>query len=197
MPTMTIFEPLFLLCVLATIVVLASALVAALRGRSAHAKSKLGTLGICAGVYLALVLVVSAASSRKVYRVGVPQCFDDWCITVARATRDGAGHVNVDLTLTSRARRVPQAEKGTVVYLSDAQGRRFDPEPMAGTIPLDTRLQPGQSVDAPRRFTVPADARELGLVYTHEGGFPIGFFIIGENELFHGPPIVMLGDARP
>jgi hypothetical protein len=32
-------------------------------------------------------------------------------------------------------------------------------------------------------------------VYTHEGGFPVGFFVIGENEWAHGPPLVQL-DSR-
>ena len=31
-----------------------------------------------------------------------------------------------------------------------------------------------------------------GLIYTHEGRFPIGSFIIGQNPWFHGPPVVEL-----
>jgi hypothetical protein len=54
-------------------------------------------------------------------------------------------------------------------------------------------LQPAESVTATRRFELPDDARNLGLTYTHEDWFPIGWsFVIGENEWFHGPPVVRL-----
>jgi hypothetical protein len=36
------------------------------------------------------------------------------------------------------------------------------------------------------------DAPNLGLVYTHEGGFPIGWLIITEGGWFQKPPIVRL-----
>jgi len=197
MPLMTIFEPLFLLCVLTALLLLMLAAVAALRGRRAQALARLTRLGIGGAVYMAVVLAVSAATPRKSYRVGDTQCFDDWCIAVTGATRAPRDTVAVNLRLSSRAKRVPQAEKGTVVYLVDAAGRRYDPVPDPRGVPLDTRLQPGESVNAPWRFAVPPDAGALGLVYTHEGGFPIGFFIIGENDWIHGPPIVRLdGQAR-
>ncbi len=83
-------------------------------------------------------------------------------------------------------------ERGTVVYLTDAEGRRYDPRPEAEMIPLDTVLQPGETVAAIRHFDVPADAKNVGLVYTHEGGFPIGWLIIGEGGWFAKPPIVHL-----
>ena len=35
----------------------------------------------------------------------------------------------VSLRLSNRAKRVPMGEKGTVVYLTDAEGRRYDPTP--------------------------------------------------------------------
>jgi hypothetical protein len=43
-----------------------------------------------------------------------------------------------------------------------------------------------------RRFDVPPESRRLGLVYTHEGGFPIGWLIIGEGGWFQQPPLVRL-----
>ena len=192
MPLMTIFEPFFLLCVLLTVIVLILATIAALSGRGAQARTRLKWLGISAAVYMIVVLVVSVATPRKVYHVGDTQCFDDWCIAVTSATQAPGNAVAVNLRLSSRAKRIDQSEKGTVVYLVDGAGRRYDPETDAHGVPLDVRLGPGESVDAPRLFTVRPDARALGLVYTHEGGFPIGFFIIGENDWIHGPPIVRL-----
>ncbi len=187
---MTIFEPLFILCFLATVATLIVAAVSAIRGNGARALASLKKLGICAVVYFAAVFVVGAASQRKVYRVGEMQCFDDWCITVTGATRTGPRTIEVALLLSSRAKRRPMGEKGTVGYLVDSEGRRYDPIPDSVTVPFDTKLQPGESVVAMRRFDVPADARDPGFIYTHVGA---GFSpVIGENELFHGPPLVRL-----
>jgi hypothetical protein len=190
---MTIFEPLFILCFLATVATLIVVAVSAIRGNRARAVASLSKLGICAAVYLAALIAVGAASQRKVYRVGDMQCFDDWCITVTGAARTAPLTVEVALRLSSRAKQRPMGEKGTVAYLVDGEGRRYDPIPGSGTVPFDTKLQPGESVTATRLFDVPADARDLGFVYAHVGA---SFSpVIGENELFHGPPLVRLGMA--
>jgi hypothetical protein len=191
---MTIFEPLFIVCFLAAMVALIAAAVAAIRGRRAQALATLRNLGICAAIYIAALLAVGAASSRKIYRAGDMQCFDDWCITVTAATRTAPETVEVALRLSSRARQRPMGEKGTVGYLVDSQGRRYDPAPGSVTVPFDTKLQPGESIMALRRFNVPADAQDLGFVYTHVGS--PGSLVIGENEFFQGPPLVRLNLPR-
>jgi hypothetical protein len=43
-----------------------------------------------------------------------------------------------------------------------------------------------------RHFDVSRDAKDLGLIYTHEGGFPIGWLIITEGGWFQKPPVVHL-----
>ncbi len=119
---MTVFEPLFILCFLATVATLVVAAVSAIRGKRVKAVAILRKLGICAVVYFAALLVAGAASQRKIYRVGDMQCFDDWCITVTGAARTAPGTVEVALRLSSRAKRRPMGEKGTVAYLVDGQG---------------------------------------------------------------------------
>jgi len=193
---MTIFEPLFLLLVLAAAIVVIRAAVVALRGRRADARRALLRLALTAAIYMLVVLTVSVATPRRSYRVGDTQCFDDWCIAVTNATRATPTTVTVGLRLSSRAKRVSQRELGTVVYLTDSAGHRYAPVADAGATPLDALLQPGQAVAAQRTFVVPSEARGLSLVYTHEGGFPIAFFIIGENEWAHGPPLVHLDSGR-
>ena len=191
---MTTFEPIFILCVLATGIVLVLALVAAIQGKRAEALAKLRRLGICAALYAAVLLAVDLATPRKVYHVGDTQCFDDWCIAVVSATRVRPESVEVSLRLSSRAKRRPMGEKGTVAYLIDSRGRRYNPIHDSVTVPFSTRLQPGESVTATRRFEVPNDAKNLSLIYTHETWSPVGFSsVIGENEWFHGPPEVRLG----
>jgi hypothetical protein len=192
---MNIFEPLFLLLVLVTVLTLITTAVLAVRGQFAHAGRILRRLGLGAGVYFAIVIVVSIFNPQRVYRVGDTQCFDDWCISVVGAgwTRAAAaGRYEVTLRLSNRARRVPMGEKGTVVYLVDAQGRRYDPLPDGTEVPLSVMLQPGESIAATRLFDVPRGTANLALIYTHEGGFPIGWFIVSEGGWFQKPAIVRL-----
>jgi hypothetical protein len=195
MPLMNIFEPLFLLLALVTVITLITAAACAVAGKWARAGRILRRLGMGAAVYFAVAVVVSIVGQRREYHVGDPQCFDDWCITVVDAQRAATPHdspLEVSLRLTNRAQRVPMGEKGTVVYLTDAQGRRYDPQADSIEVPLETKLQPGQSVIATRRFAVPRDAQGVGLIYTHEGGFPIEWLIISEGGWFQKPPIVHL-----
>lgn len=192
---MNIFEPLFILLVLTTLGTLVTAAAVALRGQRGRAVRILRRLAIGGAVYFAIVLVVALATPQKVVHVGSPQCFDDWCITVMDAKRtssNASATWTVTLRLWSRAGRVAQSEKGVVVFLTDARHRRFDPVPAASSVPLDVRLQPRESVDATRTFELPLDATDVGLIFTHEGGFPIGSLIISENQLFHAATIVRL-----
>jgi len=188
---MGIFDLVFILCFFAAMAVLLLAAIAALRGNYFKALAKLRKLGIGVAIYMAIVLATALALPRRVYHLGDTRCFEDWCIAVTNFARS-PNSLEVHLRLSSRAQRAPQGEKGTVVYLVDAQGHRYDPDLRASTIPFETLLQPGESVMATRRFAVPNKVRSLNLIYTHEGGFPIESFIIGQNNWFHGPPIVKL-----
>ena len=64
MPLMNIFEPLFLLLVLATLVTIVWAVALVVRGRSARAGRLLARWLACALVYFAVVIVVSAVKAR-------------------------------------------------------------------------------------------------------------------------------------
>jgi hypothetical protein len=193
MPLMTLAEPLFLLLALGAIVFLLAAAGLALAGRPRRAVRILARLGVVAGLYLTTLVLVSILTPRRTYRTGDTQCFDDWCIAVVGSGQERPQDpYSVRLRLSSRARRAPMGEKGTVVYLEDDSGRRYDPVTQADDLPFDTVLQPGESVTTSRAFDVPPAARGLGLVYTHEGGFPIWWLVIGEGGWFAKPPIVRL-----
>jgi hypothetical protein len=195
MPLMNIFEPLFLLLVLVTLITLIATVAFAIGGNISRAGRILRRLGIGAGAYFLIVIAVSIFSPQRVYRPGDTQCFDDWCIAVVGAQWTGAPpseQCQVTLRLSNRARRVPMGEKGTVVYLTDAQGRRYDPLPDPAAVGFNTILQPGESISVTRRFNVPRVTPNLGLIYTHQGGFPIGWFIIAEGGWFQKPPVVRL-----
>ena len=194
MPLMNVFEPLFLLLVLVTIVTLLTAAVLAMAGRGARALRLLRRLGLGVIVYMAVVIAASAVIPRREYRRGENQCFDDWCIAVVGAQRVPASSgsaLAVSLRLSNRGKRRPMGERGTVAYLVDAQGRRYDPVADGDTVPFDTILQPGTSAMSTLRFDVPSTVDQRGLVYTHAHGFPIGWFIISEGGWFSQPSIML------
>jgi hypothetical protein len=192
---MSLFDLLFIAVFLATVVTLLSAAFLAMRGRRSSALVLLRGCCICVGVYLGIVVLASAFWPRRVLQVGEHRCYDDWCIAVENASRQASrGGVNylITLRLSSTARRVAQRENDVVIYLTDDRGRRYDPIPDRSAVPLNVQLGPQESVTATRSFEIPADAREPGLVIAHEGGFPIGWFIIGYETWFHKPTIVRL-----
>jgi hypothetical protein len=185
------FDLLFIVAFLTTIATLLTAIVLAIRRQRRRALVLLLRWCVCAAVYLSAVVLASVFWPRTVLQVGDDRCFDDWCIGVDSATRQASSYV-VNLRLSSRARRVSQRENGVVVYLVDRDGRRYDPVPDDSAVRLNVLLEPGQSLTARRIFSVPGEARELGLVITHQGGFPIGWFIIGDETWFHKPTLVRL-----
>jgi hypothetical protein len=190
---MSIFDLLFIVLFLTSCVVLLLAAFAALRGRGRHALTILRNFAICFSIYMAIVFAVAMVTPRRIVNLSEPRCFDDWCIAVADASHQGS-HYTVTFRLSSRARRVSQREKGINAYLIDAQGRRFHPAPDPSATPFDVLLDPGQSVAATRSYTLPPDARDVGVVLAHEGSycFP-GCFIIGdEANPLQRPTIVPL-----
>jgi hypothetical protein len=192
---MSVFDLLFIMAFFATVVTLFVAALSAIHGRGARAIHLLRGCAICAAVYLGIVALVSLFGARHVLNIGNPRCFDDWCIAVENVRRQpvnaGISYM-VTLQISSHAQRVSQRENGVVVYLTDDSGRRYDPVPDNSAVPLNVLLGPEESVAATRSFEVPADARETGLIITHEGGFPIGWFIIGYETCFRKPTIVRL-----
>jgi hypothetical protein len=140
---MTIFDLLFIAAALASVVVLITAVVIALQGRSAQALRILRNFAMCAAVYLLTGLAVALFSPQRVIRLGDPWCFDDWCITVNRVDRvQEAMLINCDVgfRIFSRAGRVAQRAKGAWIYLIDDQGRRYSPDPDTSAVPLDVLL---------------------------------------------------------
>ena len=195
---MSLFDLLFIVLFLAAVVTLLIAASFAIRGRGARAIALLRRLCICAGAYFGILAVTSIFLPRTVLHVGDPRCFDDWCIAVDNASRQLAGDhaaYTVTLRLFSTARRVSQREKDVAVYLVDDRGRRYDPAPSQSDVPFSVQLGPQESVKATRVFDVPADVHSPGVVIAHEGGFPIGWFIIGYETWFRKPAIVRLPTA--
>jgi hypothetical protein len=184
MPTMTIFEPLFLLLALVTVLTLLTALGYGLFGRFGRAWRVLRGWLIGAAIYMAMVIVVSAFTPKEYRQIGEQKCFDDFCLTVDNVVRDAPDTYIVQLTLSNRARGTAQFERGTNLYLFDSTGRQY--APIEAVTPFEQPMQPGESLHGSRKYTVSPEATHLQVAYLHDRGFPIGWFIIGENRWIHG-----------
>jgi hypothetical protein len=190
----TIFDLLFLASFLASVIALATAAYAAIRGRISRAFSILRVWLVCATAYLGISVAVAYVAPQRVIAAGTPWCFDDWCLTVKDVELAGT-RCKVNVLLSSEAKRVTQRANGAWLYLRDKNDTHYEPTPNPSDVPLDVLLQPGESVAAQRSFNVPANVRELGLVTGH-GGPPCGFMslaIIGSGGcLFHKQTMIRL-----
>ena len=191
---MTVFDLLFLAAFLVSLIVLIAAAYMAFRGRVPRAFSILGVWLACAVSYLGVSVVVAYAAPQRIIAVDTPWCFDDWCLTVKKVQHADMNY-NVDLVISSHAKRAPQRASGAWIYLRDENDRHYEPFEDPGQTPLDVLLQPGESKAAQRRFHVPAQVHELGLVTGH-GGPPCGAMslaIIGQAGcLFHKQTMIRL-----
>src|SRR6202521_4016620 len=145
---MTVFDLLFILASLISVVTMAVAAVFAFRGRLPRALKILRLYWICAAGYCAVAVAIAFLKPQRVMSIGDPWCFDDWCLTVEKVDRTaGLSQVsyNVELRIFSRARRVTQRAKGAWIYLIDDRGRRYSPDPAPSALPLNAQLGPQES----------------------------------------------------
>jgi hypothetical protein len=193
---MTIFDLLFILIFFATIAALATAAVQAIRGQRRKSLRVLGVSAVFLAAYFAICCASTLLTPRRVLSIGQPQCFDDWCVQLDGITEMRVVAMNryqTTIRIFSEAKRVSQREKIIAFYLEDDAGHRYASIPSPSDIPSSSLLGPGESVTLTRAFELPFAARAAGFVATHEGGFPIGWFVIGEGQsLFHKEPITRL-----
>jgi hypothetical protein len=192
---MSLFDLLFILLFFIGVSALMAAAWFAVSRQFGRSRKIFFRLLVGAVAYMAVVVAVSLILPRRVVKVGDPQCFDDWCVSIAGFKRAPQGTYvaySVDLRLSSRARRAPQRENNLAVYLTDDRGRRHDPVADKSAAAFNVLLQPHESLVVSRKFLVPVDAADVGAVVTHEGGFPIGWFIIGYDTWFRKPPVAAL-----
>jgi hypothetical protein len=193
---MTILDLVFLECFLLSLIAFVAAAYAAIRGHVSRAFSILGIWLACAILYLGVSVSVPYAVPQRVIAIDTPWCFDDWCLTVKNVQHADMNY-NVDMLISSEAKRVTQRAKGAWIYLRDENDRHYEPFDDPGQVPLDVLLQPGESIGAHRRFHVPAKVHELGLVTGHGGGGPpcswMSLLIIGNGGcLFHKQTMIRL-----
>ncbi len=195
---MTVFDLLFILAFLVSVVTMAVAAAFAIRGQLPRSLKILRLYCICAAGYFAIAVAIAFLKPQRMMSIGDPWCFDDWCLTIEKVDRtEGLSQVsyNVELRIFSRARRVTQRANGAWIYLIDDRGRRYSPDPAPSAVPLDTLLRPLESATTLRVFHVPADAHGLGLITGHGGRYcgPMDMLIIGSGGcLFRKPTMIRI-----
>ena len=194
---MTIFDLLFLLAALASLVTLAAAIFA-VRGLSRRALKILRVYGICVLAYLTVGVATAFLKPQHVIPTREPWCFDDWCLAVEEVSQmpspQGISY-RVELRIISRARRVAQRARGAWIYLIDDQGSLYSPDPDPSAVPLDILLQPHESITTSRTFHVSAEVYGLGLLTRQGGSYcgPMTFLIIGDSGcLFKKPTMIRI-----
>lgn len=213
---MSVFDLLFLASLAGCAAALTGAVVAAASGRWAVARMITLALVGYALLYTLAIVGVAKLTPERTIPMGQPQCFDDWCITVASASQTatlttGGQAVTargrfliVTLRVTSTAKRVSQREQIADVYLLDGAGQRYEVSVpgqsalidagQSGQF-LDTLIGPGGSFTHTVVFDTPADATGFAIVIAH-GAFP-GIAIIGDDQSLFHQPTLMLVDPMP
>src|SRR5882724_5537376 len=115
---MTIFGLVFLAAFLASVIALIAMAYQAMRGRTARAFLILGGWLAGVAVYLGISVAVAYSAPQRIIAVGDPWCFDDWCLTVKSVNRAGPIY-DVNLRISSQARRVTQRANAAWIYLRD------------------------------------------------------------------------------
>jgi hypothetical protein len=189
---MTIYDLLFIFVVLTTIGVLFAMGFLFVSGQRDKTWSVLRYLSAGWVAYMTLVVTVSTSMPQRVLTAGEARCFDDWCLTILNAKPVNAEQVNVRLLIASRARRVFQREKGIRLSMVDNSGRRYGGISNCRGARLDAMLGPGEQRQTNCFFEFPNPPKQVSVLIEHADGFPIRWFIVGEEAWFRKPTIVRL-----
>ncbi len=197
---MTVFDLVFLVAALTSIVGLLVAVAMAAIGRRSKALGLVRVLAVFVVGYLCVSVTVAFLRPQRVLAVESPWCFDDWCLAVESMTErrtDQQVLHTFNLRIFSRARRVTQRASGAWIYLIDAQGHRYASTPAPNEIPLDVLLAPEESRRTARTFAMPESVRPVGFITGHGGDYcgVMTALIIGNAGCLFGKP-TMIGLSR-
>jgi hypothetical protein len=99
-------------------------------GKSRLARRILLWWSVSAAFYLTTLIAVAAFPNDSAFKMGVPYCDDDWCMSIERISKipTAAGlSVRLALRFSSLAKHGPRSAKGAWIYLTDERNRRFLP----------------------------------------------------------------------
>ncbi|MBB5059244.1 hypothetical protein HDF16_003967 [Granulicella aggregans] len=169
------------------------------RNRRAEAVKNVAWVTTVAGVYLVVLLAVSAFQKQRVVAIEQNQCFGSMCFRVIGVDEvpglvSGATDrvVRVRIAIANRGRSAAE-EPAIRAYLLDSRGRRWVTLPGLTGNRLTSRIAGESEIVSQPMFRVGSDATGLGLVLTH-GSWQSRNLIIGDSDsVAHKPTIVALG----
>jgi hypothetical protein len=178
---MTIFVPVFLLVFLVSVILLLRCVYLLIRRRTTEAKKSSVVLALMVGIYGVALVAVGIGSQNEALTLGHVKCFDDWCVRVNDATREG-NSLKIRLDTLNRGRRAQAPDEPHAFIVAD--GRTI---PV--TIPsLTDRIEGGSINPIDVNLPVPGETRQVGFLVT-EGGGPSMLVIDDENSPFHAKSV--------
>lgn len=208
---MSLFDLLFIVLFLGTLILLLVIGVSALCGRRRLALRLLCLLSISLAAYFIVVIVVAVLAPQKVLTRSQCRCFDEMCFTVKdvnitpvigrgqQAAKAQGMFYLVTIEVSCYGHGRAQSEAGVSASLVDATEHTYEVSPMGqrayeaeNTLnpPLTARVAPGESVSSVQVFDVHVEASEIALHIGHSGP---GLFILGDDESpLHKPTIIRL-----
>jgi hypothetical protein len=178
---------------------IAGTLLSLARGRGAEAARHAAWIAVVAGVYLLVLLGVSATQRQRVVPLGQDQCFDEMCFAVVGVEEvpglvagDHGRVVRVTVRVANHGHQA-EAEGQIEAYVVDSKGREWAPLAGLSGNRLNARVAGRSQMLSQPMFQVASDARGLGLVFTH-GNWQPGRLVVGDSDsIGHAKTIVALG----
>jgi hypothetical protein len=193
---MTIFDLLFFLLVLGTLVTFIIICVLFIRHKTIQGFIAFIALVIVIGIYISIIIIVSLNTPQLFLAYKQIMWSDDWGISVESVSINKTGtdkNIEVTFAILSRALRTPQKERNVDVFIVDENEKQYRPERGSSYAPFDSILQPGQRIEIQRTFSINTPG-QLGLIIKRFNRFP-GLFIIGDNSsILHKQIIFKISD---
>lgn len=151
--------------------------------------------------YIGVLVGVSLKQRADVVLPGSERCFGAICFAVSGVEEPRGFLVRgeeperllqVAVRLRNTDRDHAASEDGLAAYLTDAQGRHWDPVPGLGGVRLTTRLAAGGSAVSEPVFRVAKDATDLRLVLRHSGWTRARLRVGDAESYFHRPAEMLL-----
>jgi len=135
--------------------------------RKVRTAAKVAAASVAAlAFYFVAATTIWWVSPGRVIKLGDSYCWDLWCMGIDKVNATPRGQemiYKIDVHFFSDANTVKTSTDDALVYLVDDRGRRFSLVDDRSVTPINTRLDPGQSLNTSLTFVAPPDATHLFL----------------------------------
>ena len=135
--------------------------------RKVRTAAKVAAASVAAlAFYFVAATTIWWVSPGRIIKLGDSYCWDLWCMGIDKVNATPRGQemiYKIDVHFFSDANTVKTSTDDALVYLVDDRGRRFSLVDDRSVTPINTRLDPGQSLNTSLTFVAPPDATHLFL----------------------------------